>query len=148
MNKKVRREFLFTGLLAPRHDIASGKWTISSEFGQRVLDGVKQQHKGVDIATFVQTALYSPVDGVVEIANRNAKSSAGVYVAIRCANGDLLRFLHLHSLEVCVVQGLIVRKGMRLGRTGNTGNSTGAHLHIDVQVDGVYIEPIKYLGYV
>lgn len=144
----MRREFLFTGLLAPRHDIASGKWTISSEFGQRILNGVTQNHKGVDIATYTGTALYSPLDGVVEIANRNTKSSAGVYVAIRCANGDLIRFLHLHSLDVCVVQGLKVRKGIRLGNTGNTGSSTGAHLHIDVQVNGAYVEPLKYLGYV
>lgn len=101
----MRREFLFTGLLAPRHDISSGKWSISSELGTRILNGVTQNHKGVDIATYTGTALYSPLDGVVEIANRNKSSDAGIYVAIRLANGDLIRFLHLHSLEAYIVQG-------------------------------------------
>lgn len=143
----MRREFLFEGLLAPRHDNESGKWSISSEFGPRVLRGVEQNHKGVDIATYTGTELFSPVEGVVEVANRNARSDAGVYVSVRCANGDLVRFLHLNSLEVCVVQGLRVRRGQLLGRTGNTGNSTGAHLHIDIFSAGKYVEPLKYLGY-
>lgn len=143
----MRREFLFAGLLAPRHDRESGQWGVSSEFGTRVLRGITQLHKGVDIATYIGTELYSPVAGVVEVANRNACSDAGVYVAIRCDNGDLLRFLHLHSLELYIVQGFRVRRGQSLGKTGNTGNSTGAHLHVDVFSNGCYIEPLKYLGF-
>lgn len=61
-------------------------------------------------------------------------------------NGDRVRFLHLLEVSPYVKVGDRVKTGELLCQTGNSGGSTGAHLHIDVQSNGRWIEPVEYLA--
>ena len=107
-------------------------------------------HKGVDIGAVrpgvCGDPVYAAYDGEVVIAHRQSEgySTAGNYVMIYHGNGLFTRYLHLDSLNVSV--GKKVSKGQKIGVMGNTGNSFGAHLHFDVRLNGVYVNPMTYFN--
>lgn len=108
-------------------------WTglISSNFGVRIHPITKERkaHNGVDIAVPVGTHLYSAVDGTVVLAEYS--ESAGNWVKVQTDTGWTVIFMHMDSLTVS--GGQIVKKGDHLGYSGNTGRSTGPHLHLEVR---------------
>lgn len=108
-------------------------WTnkISSNFGERIHPITKERkmHNGVDIAVPTGTHLYSAVDGTVILAQYS--ESAGNWVKVRTESGYTVVMMHMDSLTV--TEGQTVRKGDHLGYSGNTGNSTGPHLHLEVR---------------
>lgn len=118
-------------------------WTnkISSNFGERIHPITKERkfHKGVDIAVPKGTKLYSAVDGTVTTAKYS--DSAGNYVEIQNATGWTVTFMHMDSFAVA--QGQKIEKGDFVGYSGNTGNSTGPHLHLQVcNASGEPVNPI------
>ena len=99
-------------------------------------------HKGMDFGTNGQAVpTYAAADGTVVIAGWS--NSAGNWVVINHGNGIVTKYMH-HS-ALCVTAGQKVTKGQQLGLTGTTGNSTGVHLHFQVEVNGKAVDPRTYL---
>ena len=118
-------------------------WTnlISSNFGDRIHPITKERktHNGVDIAVPTGTKVYSAVKGTVILAAYS--DSAGNWVKVQTESGWTVVMMHMDSLAVSV--GQEVEKGDFLGYSGNTGNSTGPHLHLEVRnPDDKAINPI------
>lgn len=104
---------------------------ISSPFGYRIHPITKKKtlHAGIDIAVPEGTPLHSCTDGTVMIAQYS--ETAGNYIVVQMESGYTVKYMHLDSLGVH--PGDRVSKGMLIGATGNTGNSTGPHLHLEVR---------------
>lgn len=121
------------------------KHKITSPYGMRTIFGTKQFHKGVDFVGKNSTLDYiiACEAGVVTISKNS--TTAGEYVQIDHGNGIFTRYLHMRSGSRKVKVGDKVKKGQVLGYMGSTGNSTGAHLHFDITVNGEYVNPIPYL---
>ena len=99
-------------------------------------------HKGMDFGTGGQAVpTYAAADVTVVIAGWS--NSAGNWVVINHGNGLVTKYMH-HS-ALCVSAGQRVTKGQQIGLTGNTGNSFGVHLHFQVEVNGVAVDPRNYL---
>lgn len=125
---------------------AQGKYRVTSEFGYRKAPtkGASVLHKGVDIALPIGSKLYAPFNGRVIRASRS--KNAGVYIEVG-NESDSARVIMMHLNGVSVPQGSTVVKGQEIARSGNTGVSTGPHLHIEYQIKRgnkwVYINPKK-----
>ena len=103
------------------------------------------KHKGMDFAVNTGTPIQSTVDGEVVTAKK-IPNSYGTHVVIKDANGNHHYFAHLSSFNVRV--GDKVTRGQNIGKSGDTGNSTGPHLHYEVRVGNDYsnqIDPRNYL---
>ncbi|MDD5100825.1 MAG: M23 family metallopeptidase [Syntrophales bacterium] len=117
---------------------------VTSEFGKRLspFGSEPEFHKGIDIATRAGTPVHAPADGIVaEVAYRH---DLGQMVRIDHGHGISTLFGHLS--RAIVRNGTTVRKGDRIGLVGNTGRSTGSHLHYTVNMNGVAVNPRKYLN--
>lgn len=112
---------------------------ISSTFGYRDFDGAF--HKGLDLAAAVGTPTYAAAAGTVVIAGWS--DSAGNWVVINHGNGLVTKYMHHSALAVSA--GQYVQKGQQIGYVGNTGNSFGAHLHFQVELNNVAVNPQNYL---
>ena len=115
---------------------------ITSKFGNRnhpVLKSVKF-HRGVDIAVSIGTPVYSGIKGKVTFAGR--KGNYGNLVEIEGNNGIKVRYAHLNSVDV--VTGQKVSDGEKVAETGNTGMSTGPHLHYEIIIDENPVNPLNF----
>jgi len=115
------------------------KYRISSSFNPRRLHPITKRispHNGTDFAAPIGTKIYSVGDGVV--ARAGYHPAAGNYIVIKHGRKYTTRFLHLS--KIYVRQGQRVEMGHLIGRTGNTGRSTGAHLHYEFHV---YDRPVN-----
>lgn len=113
---------------------------ISSEFGE-YRDPSDPSHKGMDFAANQGVPTYAAADGTVVIANYS--DSAGNWVVINHGNGLTTKYMHHSALTVSA--GQHVSKGQQIGLVGTTGWSTGPHLHFQVEVNGVAVNPRNYL---
>lgn len=116
---------------------------ISSNFGYRVspFTGRREFHKGLDIATRHGTPIIAPADGVVTVAGK--KWLIGNMVSLDHGYGMLTRYGHLS--KILKKKGDRVKRGEVIALVGNTGRSTGPHLHYEVRLNGVPVNPIKYI---
>ena len=115
---------------------------ITSKFGNRnhpVLKSVKF-HRGVDIAVSIGTPVYSGIKGKVTFAGR--KGNYGNLVEIEGNDGIKVRYAHLNSIDV--VTGQRVSDGEKVAETGNTGMSTGPHLHYEIIIDENPVNPLNF----
>ena len=114
---------------------------VSSYYGYRKnpATGNEEFHRGVDIAVPTGTTVYAAHDGTVTAAAYD--SHYGNYVAIEI-DGYTTKYAHMDSISVSA--GQEVEKGAVIGTTGNTGSSTGSHLHIECLYDGEYYNPLFY----
>ena len=114
---------------------------VSSYYGYRKneVTGNEEFHRGVDIAVPTGTTVYAAHDGTVTAAAYD--SHYGNYVAI-AIDGYTTKYAHMDSLSVSA--GQTVEKGAVIGTTGNTGSSTGSHLHIECLYNGEYYNPLFY----
>lgn len=117
---------------------------ISSYFGNRTSPtaGASSYHKGIDISVPVGTGILAAKDGLVVTAAYS--STAGNYVAISHGGGIYTYYMHCSSLNVSV--GQQVAKGQKIAQSGNTGISTGPHLHFAVFAGGSYVNPLNYVS--
>lgn len=113
--------------------------TLTSPFGYRDFDN--SFHKGIDLAAPTGTPTYAAAAGRVIYAFYSV--SAGNWVVIDHGNGLVTKYMH-HDYYT-VSQGQYVEKGQQVGVVGNTGNSFGAHLHFQVELNGVAVDPMGYL---
>ena len=115
---------------------------VSSYYGWRInpVTGLEQLHRGVDIAVPTGTAVYAAMDGTVTTAAYD--SYYGNYVVIEDDEGYCTKYAHMDTLSVSA--GQAVTHGTSIGTTGNTGSSTGSHLHIECLYNGEYYNPLFY----
>lgn len=113
--------------------------TVSSPFGYRDFDS--SFHNGLDLAAGEGTPTYAADAGTVIIAGWS--DSAGNWVVIDHGNGFVTKYMHHSALAVSA--GQTVSKGQQVGYVGNTGNSFGAHLHFQVELNGSPVNPQSYL---
>ena len=115
---------------------------ITSKYGNRthpILKSVKF-HRGVDIAVSIGTPVYSGIKGKVTFAGR--KGNYGNLVEIEGNDGIKVRYAHLNSIDV--VTGQKVSDGEKVAETGNTGMSTGPHLHYEIIIDENPVNPLNF----
>lgn len=122
--------------------ISGGRLT--SNFGKRNAPkkGASTYHKGVDWATPTGTPVYASCGGTV--AKAGWGSGYGYVVYINHADGRQTRYGHLSKVLVSVGQS--VKQGDRIALSGNTGVSTGPHLHFEILINGSQVNPLKYLN--
>ena len=109
----------------------------TSPFGRRW----GRAHEGIDMAGPVGTAIFSTGDGVVTFAGW--QSGYGNFVKIKHELGTETRYAHMSKIRVKV--GQKVSRGSRIGDMGNTGRSTGSHLHYEVRVNGRAVNPMSFI---
>lgn len=122
--------------------ISGGRLT--SRFGRRRAPtrGASTYHKGVDWATPVGTAVMASSTGTV--AKAGWGSGYGYVVYINHADGRQTRYGHLS--KVLVSQGQTVTQGQKIALSGNTGVSTGPHVHFEILINGGQVNPFDYLN--
>ena len=115
---------------------------VSSYYGYRInpVTGAEQFHRGVDIAVPTGTGVLAAMDGTVTTAAYD--SYYGNYVVIEDSKGYCTKYAHMDTLSVSA--GQAVKHGDTIGTTGNTGSSTGSHLHIECLYNGEYYNPLFY----
>lgn len=120
-----------------------GKYSISSYFGNRVHPISKEytMHTGIDIESPRKTPFVAAQTGTVVFANW----FAGYGKAIIIDHGGGYTTLYGHLDVISVTVGQVVKKGEVIGQTGNTGYSTGPHLHFEVRMNGEYVDPLTYV---
>lgn len=119
---------------------------ISADFGYRIhpLFFTRHLHTGVDIATSLGTPVYATADGVVNVANFST-GGYGYVVKIDHSLGFMTYYAHLS--KIVVQKGMFVKRGQLLAYSGNTGNSTGPHLHYEVRFLGNVIDPKNFMDW-
>ena len=122
-----------SGFIVP---LNPGTYKISAYYG----DG--RNHKGLDLAANKGTAIFAVADGVVTYAAYDG--DFGYNVIVDHGNGIKTRYAHASAL--CVSKGAKVSQGDMIAAVGNTGYSTGNHLHFEVIVNGVRVNPAPYIG--
>lgn len=117
---------------------------ITSYFGGRTSPtaGASSDHKGIDIGAPVGANIVAAASGTVSVSTYSW--SAGNYIMITHANGVSSVYMHCSKLLANV--GDTVNKGDVIAQVGNTGISTGPHLHFGVRLNGVYVNPLNYVS--
>lgn len=111
------------------------KADITSPFGPRW----GRMHTGTDFGYPIGTPIYSSESGTVTLAGWNG----GYGKCVIIDHGKGLQTLYAHQNKIHVTKGMKVVRGQRIGETGNTGNSTGPHLHFEVIINGNKVDPMK-----
>ncbi len=103
--------------------------------------GEKEFHSGLDIAQPIGTPVHAPGDGIVELVGESRANGRTIVLD----HGQQIKTQYAHLSEILVKQGDRVRKGQLIALVGNTGKSTGPHLHYEVRVKGIPIDPRRNL---
>ncbi len=130
-------------LLSATPYIKPARGPIGSRFGYRIdpINGKQKMHAGVDIVAGPGTPVRAPADGVVSFAGWDEQF--GKLVSIDHGYGVLTRYAH--NSQIYVQVGQKVSKFDVISATGNTGRSTGPHLHYEVRVNGIPVNPMNYI---
>ncbi len=121
---------------------------ITSGFGMRThpIFNVQKLHRGVDFAVGEGTSLVAPADGVVSVAEKMG-GFGNVIMISHHIDGKDITTVCAHLSDIQVSAGQAVSRGQTIGKTGNTGDSTGPHLHFEVHPGGYgnAVNPMPYL---
>ena len=130
-------------LLASTPTIWPVKGWLTAGFGQRrsPFTGQRQMHEGVDIANTVGTPVIAPADGIVTYTG----PLGGFGDVVSVDHGHKISTFYAHLQQHKVSQGQRVRRGEVIGLVGTTGRVTGPHLHYEIQVNEVSVDPTKYV---
>jgi murein DD-endopeptidase MepM/ murein hydrolase activator NlpD len=117
---------------------------LSSPFGWRndPISGERRHHAAIDLAAPQGTVVWAAMDGKVSALGYNA--TYGNYIILSHAGGFQTMYAHLHSISV--KKGDTVSQGKQIGTVGNTGYSTGSHLHFAVYKNSTAVNPLDYLS--
>lgn len=116
---------------------------LSSGFGWRSrADGGGRVHNGLDLANPNGGFVYAPADG--RIAWAGWRGGYGIVLEIDHGSGVRSMFAHLSDVDSNLRPGVFVAAGTPVARMGATGNATGVHLHYEVSVDGLIVDPLRY----
>ncbi|MFO7911824.1 MAG: M23 family metallopeptidase [Desulfotignum sp.] len=130
-------------LLASTPSIRPVEGWVTSGFGYRKspFTGKRDFHAGLDISNKTGTEIIATADGKVSYASR--KALLGNLVTIDHGYGRVTRYGHLD--KILVKRGQRLKRGDVVGHMGNTGQSTGPHLHYEVRINGAPVDPVKYI---
>lgn len=128
------RDFSFV-----RNLLKTEKRSFSLPVSGKVTTGFSDEHKGVDIGAEKGTPVYSAKEGYVAEASENG--DYGNCVQVIHPDGLLTLYAHLDSISVKKGDNVTIKT--RLGTVGSTGDSTGPHLHFEIQKNGEYLNPEK-----
>ncbi|MFJ7932850.1 murein hydrolase activator EnvC family protein [Sporosarcina sp. NPDC096371] len=138
--------------------VSSGNWTkpangrFTSPFGWRTLGGISRQHRGADIANSVGTPIISAADGVVSYAGALG-TYGNVVMVTHHIEGQTFTTVYAHLSSIGVGVGTQVNKGQYIAAMGNTGRSTGPHLHFEIHVGNwsgkgpSAVNPLRYVSF-
>lgn len=142
VNVPTMGSYAGNGMLAVRPITSSAR--MSSGFGYRIhpVTGKTQFHQGMDFAAPIGTPIYATGNGVVTFSGWG--TGYGRYVEIDHGNGTVTRYAHTSANYVNV--GDTVYANQQIAAVGNTGRSTGAHLHYEVRQNGQAVNPQTYLA--
>jgi murein DD-endopeptidase MepM/ murein hydrolase activator NlpD len=117
---------------------------VTSRFGSRSspFDGGSDWHPGIDIANSSGTTIVATADG--EVIQSEWYGGYGNMVQIDHGNG--IRTIYAHNSQIIVHTGQVVKKGQIIAYMGNTGYSTGPHLHYEIRVNGTTVNPMNFLN--
>lgn len=121
---------------------------VTAAFGWRThpVLGKRHLHQGIDLRAPIGTPIYAPADGVVQVAGFNVISGYGYLVVLEHNFGFKTRFAHLSRRDV-VKEGQFVKKGDLIGYSGNTGISTGPHLHYEIRFVQRPLDPANFINW-
>lgn len=130
----------------------SAGWTtpaagpLTSGFGRRSnpTGGGQQHHAGLDLAPGCDAPIAAAGRGVV--VRSGAAAGYGNLVVVDHGEGVVTRYGHMDDEDLVVVVGQPVSAGQQIARVGSTGDSTGCHLHFEVLVDGLAVDPLAFLA--
>ncbi len=142
LNKKK-----YTLQIIPNGSPLKIKYRVSSRFGYRInpITKRKQFHRGLDMAVPMKTPIYATADGIVSRAQARNIGDYGRVVSISHNFGFSTTFAHMNKVFVKI--GDIVKKGQRIGLSGNSGRSSGAHLHYEVRFANQVLSPRNFIGW-
>ena len=117
---------------------------VTSRYGTRVspFSGIEKPHEGIDIAAQTGTPVVSSADGVVI----KAGFMTGYGNMVEISHGYGIRTLYAHNSRINVKAGQRVHRGEVIAYAGDSGSSTGPHLHYEVKMNGLPVNPAKYLN--
>lgn len=132
------------GQRLPLGEPLTGRPTITSGYGRRIhpTTGNNSVHKAVDFSVPVGTTVYSPAAGTVAAVWTDDNCGR----AVRIAHTGGFETLYCHLSQQLVSPGDNVGAGCVIGKSGNTGRTTGPHLHYGIKYNGEYINPTEMLG--
>lgn len=118
---------------------------ISSHFGYRKthpVHGFGRMHKGIDFAASTGTPIYSAGDGVVQFIGW--KNGYGRFISVKHNNGLSTAYAHASKFAKNITKGSRVKQGQIIAYVGSSGHATGPHLHYEVLINGVQVNPLKF----
>ncbi len=111
---------------------------VTSTFGQRTFKGKKDNHRGIDfVGNWMITPVFAAKEGTVTVTSLS--KDYGLWIEIKHPDNYVTRYCHLSWQHA--VKGAKVLRGDLIGRVGNSGKSTGSHLHFEVRLNGVPVDP-------
>jgi murein DD-endopeptidase MepM/ murein hydrolase activator NlpD len=116
---------------------------LTSRFGKRIdpINGKPAYHRGVDIRGKMGSKIKATADGTVKIQNYDKVK--GRYIELDHGNGFITRYAHLK--KSLVKAGDVVKRGQVIGLVGNSGRSTGPHVHYEIHYDNKIVNPTKFV---
>ncbi len=117
---------------------------VTSPFGNRTspFSGILKFHEGIDIAAQTGTPIMAPADGVVI----KAGFSTGYGNMVEISHGYGIKTVYGHNSRLNVKAGQRVKRGEVISYIGDSGSSTGPHLHYEVLINGLQVNPIRYMN--
>lgn len=117
--------------------------TLHSTYGYRdhPINGVYQFHGGADIGGQEGESIAAFADGKVDYIGQD--DSYGLYLQLDHGNG--IKSFYAHCSKLCVSKGQLVAMGEKIAEVGSTGNATGPHLHLELKLDGMHLDPTQYV---
>jgi len=130
-------------MLAHMPSLWPTKGWISSRFGKRIspFTNESELHKGLDISTSKLSPILAPADGVVS----SVKWDHGYGRILSINHGYGLKTKYAHLEEALVKKGQYIKRGQKIALVGDTGRTTGPHLHYEVHLNGAPVNPLRYI---
>ena len=130
-------------LLASTPAISPVRGWITSRFGYRIspFTGKREFHKALDIGARKKSPIIAPADGVITFIGN--KGLLGRVVSIDHGHGIVTRYGHIH--KALKKRGETIKRGDVIALVGNTGRTTGSHLHYEILLNGIPVNPKKYI---
>ncbi|WP_419241624.1 M23 family metallopeptidase [Cardinium endosymbiont of Nabis limbatus] len=116
---------------------------VSATFGMRLhpFHKIYKMHKGIDFSAPIHTPIYAAANGHVKWIKKD-KKGYGNHLLIEHGNGFQTHYAHMHM--VTVKERQLIKRGKQIGTVGNSGDSTGPHLHYEVYCNGRLVDPLQY----
>lgn len=130
-------------MLASTPSVWPTRGWVSSRFGYRVspFTNEKEFHRGLDISTRMKTPVTSPADGVVSLTGRDYAIGKMLYID----HGHGVKTKYGHLSKILVKKGQYVKRGEKIALVGDSGRTTGPHLHYEVHLNGLPVNPLRYI---